>query len=50
MTEEEEKSLQSSNACWIRKNKNKKISNHCHITGKFRAAAHLICTINFQLT
>ena len=28
----------------------KKVRDHCHITGKFRGAVHLNCDINFQLT
>ena len=26
------------------------IRDHCHITGKFRGAAHWDCNINFKLT
>ena len=26
------------------------IRDHCHITGKFRGAAHCDCNINFKLT
>ena len=28
----------------------KKIRDHCHVTGKFRGAAHWDCNINFKLT
>ena len=27
-----------------------KVRDHCHETGKFRAAAHRSCNVNFQLT
>ena len=54
MTEEEEHLFQQSNNCWIFKklihNDNKKVRDHCHITSKFRGAAHWSCKINFQLT
>ena len=54
MTEEEEHLFQQSNNCWICKklidNDGEKVRNHCHITSKFRGAAHWDCNINFQLT
>ena len=28
----------------------KKVRHHCHVTGKFRGAAHWNCNINFQST
>ena len=31
-------------------NKDKKVRDHCHVTGKFRGAAHWDCNINFELT
>ena len=53
MSEEKEQSFQQSNSCWICKKRidqnNENIRDHCHITGKFRDAAHKICSINFQL-
>ena len=54
MTEEEEHLFQQSNNCWICKklidNNNEKIRAHCHITSKFRGAAHWSSNINFQIT
>ena len=54
MNEEEEHLFQQSNSCWIcRKpidNDEDKVRYHCHVTGKFRGAAHRSCNINFQLT
>ena len=54
MNEEEEHLFQQSNSCWICKelinNDEEKVRNHCHITSKFRRAAHWSCNINFQLT
>ena len=54
MTEEEEHLFQQSNSCWICKklinNDDEKLRNHCHVTGKFRDAAHWSCSVNLQLT
>ena len=44
MSEEEEHSFQQSNSCSICKklidNDEEKVRDHCHVTGKFRGAAH----------
>ena len=54
MNEKEEEQFQLSNVCWICKelidNDDKKVRDHCHVTGKFRGAAHGSCKINLQLT
>ena len=54
MTEEEENLFQKSNSSWICKklidNDEEKLRYHCHVTGKFRGAAHRNCNITFQLT
>ena len=53
MSEKEEHLFQQSNSCWICKklidNDKENARDHCHITGKFRGAAHWNCNINFQL-
>ena len=54
MTEEKENLFQKSNSCGICKklidNDEEKVRDNCHVTGKFRDAAHWNCNINFQLT
>ena len=55
MTEKEEEQFQSSNTCWIWKklidDDDEKIRDYCHVTGKFRGAAHWSCnksSINYN--
>ena len=52
--EKEEQQLQSSNTCWICEklidDDDEKVSDHCHVTGKFRRATHWSCNRNLQLT
>ena len=54
ITEEEKKLFQKSNNCWICKksiyNGEEKVRDHCHVTGKFRGAAHEICNLDFKVT
>ena len=54
MSEEEEQLFQQSKSCHICKklihNDDEKVTDHCHVTGKFKGAAHWSCIINFQLT
>ena len=51
MSEEEEHLFQQSNSCWICKklinHDDEKVRNHCHITSKFRRAAHQNCNLKF---
>ena len=54
MSEEEEHLFQQINSCQICKkiinDDNEKVRDHCHITSKFRGAAHQSCNLSFQLT
>ena len=54
MSEKGEHLFQQSSSCWTCKklidNDEKKIRGHCHVTGRFRDAAHGSCNINLQLT
>ena len=54
MSDEEEHLFQQSNSCLICKkfidNDEEKVKDHCHVTGKFRGAAHWDCNIHLQLT
>ena len=54
MTNEDEKRYQNSHICWICNEKiNKDKDNerdHCHITGKFRGAAHKKCDLKLKIS
>ena len=65
MTEEDKEDLQQADSCRICGKKytkeemndktddktiNKRVRDHCHITGKYRGSAHRDCNINFSLT
>ena len=49
ISEEEEHLFQQSNSCWIREkltnHDDEKFRDHCHVTSKFRSAAHWSCNI-----
>ena len=48
MNKEENEQFQSNNICWICEKliDDEKVRDHCHMTGKFRGAAHWSCSIN----
>ena len=51
MSAEEEEQFEKSEICWIC-NKivdDNKVRGHCHITGKYRVAAHWNCNINLKI-
>ena len=53
MSVDEEEEFEKSNVCWICgkliENEDK-VRNHCHITGKYRGAAHWSCNINLKVS
>ena len=51
MTTENEKNYQESQDCWICNEKldTDKVRDHCHITGKFRDAAHSKCNLKLKI-
>ena len=51
MTNEDEEIYNNSHICWICKEElnTYKVKDHCHVTGKFRGAAHNKCNINLRL-
>ena len=52
MTTENVKNYRNSEICWICNQKiiKDKIRDHCHITGKFRGAAHKECNSKIKKT
>ena len=51
MTSEDEEIYNNSHIYWICKQElnMEKVRDHCHVTGKFRGAAHNKCNINLRL-
>ena len=53
MTAEQNKEFERSNICWICGKlidcANNTVRDHCHITGKYRGAAHWSCNINLEI-
>ena len=53
MTTEDEENYQNSQNCWICDqiifNNKDKVRDHCHITGKFRGAAHKECNSKLRI-
>ena len=54
MSGEEEKRFEMSNICWICGRlfdiSDNKVRDHCHVTGKYRGAAHWSCNINLKIS
>ena len=53
MSVEENERFEKSNICWICGgliNFDQKVRDHCHITGKYRGAAHWSCNINLKIS
>ena len=53
MTNEEEQEFQKANECYICNkkytNKDTRVRDHCHITGKYRGSAHQECNLQLRL-
>ena len=54
MSAEEEEIFQNACSCWICGKlfdlMDEKVRDHCHISGKFRGAAHFSCNANFKIS
>jgi len=54
MTPADEENFKQATECHISgktyTNKDKRVRDHCHVTGKYRGSAHEACNLNFQLT
>ena len=54
LTDKQNKSHENQKRCYICKKTftkdNKKVRDHCHLTGKYRGAAHNKCNINYKIT
>ena len=47
----EREKFQAADVCWLceKKIEDKKVADHCHLTGKFRGAAHELCNLDAQV-
>ena len=54
MSGEEEKRFEMSNICWICGRlfdiRDNKVRDHCHVSGKYRDAAHWSCNIYLKIS
>ena len=53
MSAEENEEFERSTICWICGKLidcDNKVRDHCHITGKYRGAAHWSCNINLKIS
>ena len=54
MSTRENEKFEMTNICWICggliENRDNKVRDHCHITGKYRGAAHYGCNINLKIS
>ena len=52
MSVEEKQQFENTEICWICNKliENDKVRDHCHITGKYRRAAHWICNVNMKIS
>ena len=52
MSVEENERFEMSNICWtcnkLIEISDEKVKDHCHVSGKYRGAAHWSCNINFK--
>ena len=52
LTKKEQSEFENAKICWICQKgfeeKDKKVRDHCHFTGKFRGAAHVKCNLQFK--
>ena len=51
ITQDQHKDFQEATVCYICENplNNDKVRDHCHLTGKYRGAAHSQCNLNYKL-
>ena len=50
MTQEDEEEFKNSKVCWFCELPlgGRAVRDHCHLTGRYRGAAHEVCNINVK--